>query len=199
MISGGAIRVFIALDVSDVARSSLSGAIHRLKAAMPRGVRWVDPRGIHLTLKFLGDIDPAWVDRILESMRRVGQEASSFSLSLTGLGVFPNQRQPRVLWAGVAGDLDSLASIQSVVDEGMAKEEFTRERRGFNPHLTIGRVRDAISASERQKIGNLVASCSLGPTEPWKAEVMYLVQSTLTPDGATYEMLGSAPLITPNG
>ena len=199
MVGGGAIRVFIALDISDAARSSLSGAIDGLKAAIPRGVRWVDPRGIHLTLKFLGDIDPGRTDGILESMRRVGRDVSGFSLRLAGLGVFPNQRQPRVLWAGVVGDLDSLAGVQSHVEEAMVELGFTRERRGFNPHLTIGRVRDVVSASERKKIGTSVTSCSLDPTEPWRAETMYLIQSTLTPDGALYDVLGSAPLLRPHG
>ena len=82
MVRGGAIRVFIALEISDAARSSLSGAIDGLKAAIPRGVRWVDPGGIHLTLKFLGNIDPRRADGIVESMVRVGQEVSSLSLTL---------------------------------------------------------------------------------------------------------------------
>ena len=98
MVRGGAIRVFIALDIPDAARSSLSGAIDGLKAAIPHGVRWVDPRGIHLTLNFLGNIDPRRADGILESMARGGQEVSSFSLSLAGLGVFPNGSAWRVIW-----------------------------------------------------------------------------------------------------
>lgn len=199
MATEGAIRVFIALDIPNSARSSLSGAIDRLRVAIPRGVRWVDPQGIHLTLKFLGNIDPGRTDGILESMCRVAQDASTFSLRLAGLGVFPNQRQPRVLWAGVEGDLDSLAGIQSGVEEDMSEQGFTRERRGFNPHLTIGRVRDRVSVSDRHQIGTSVALSSLEPTEPWLAESMYLVQSTLTPDGAVYNILGSAPLITHHG
>ena len=199
MVTGGAIRVFIALDISDAACSSLSGAIDGLKAEIPRGVRWVDPRGIHLTLKFLGNIDPRRTDGILESMVRVGQEVSSFSLSLAGLGVFPNQRQPRVLWAGVAGDMDPLTGIQLGVEEAMAEQGFTKESRSFNPHLTIGRVRDGVSASERQKIGTSVTSCFLDATESWMADTMHLFQTTFTPDGSIHDILGSAPLLRPHG
>ena len=199
MVRGGAIRVFIALDIPDAARSSLSGAIDGLKAAIPHGVRWVDPRGIHLTLNFLGNIDPRRADGILESMVRVGQEVSSFSLSLAGLGVFPNQRQPRILWVGVAGDMDPLTGIQLGVQEAMSEQGFTKERRSFNPHLTIGRVRDRVSASEREKIGTSVTSCSLDPTEPWIADTMHLFHTTLTPDGSIHDIIGSAPLLRPHG
>jgi 2'-5' RNA ligase len=199
MVTGGAIRVFIAVDISDAACWSLSSAMDGLKAAIPRGVRWVDPRGIHLTLKFLGNIEPRRVDGILESMVRVAQEVSSFSLTLAGLGVFPNQRQPRVLWAGVAGDMDPLAGVQLGVEEAMAEQGFTKERRSFNPHLTIGRVRDGVSASERQKIGNSLTSCSLESTESWMAETMHLFQTTFTPDGSIHDIIGSAPLLRPHG
>ena len=132
-------------------------------------------------------------------MLRVTQEVSSFSLSLAGMGVFPNERQPRVLWAGVAGDMDPLTGIHLGVEEAMAEQGFTRERRGFNPHLTIGRVRNVVSASERQNIGASLSSCCLEPTEPWRADTMYLFQTTFTPDGSIHDIIGSAPLLTLHG
>ena len=191
------IRVFIALDISEPARSSLSGVMYRLRAAIPRGARWVDPQGIHLTLKFLGNIDSARTDGILEPLCRIGEEYSSFSLNLAGLGVFPNQREPRVLWAGVEGEMEPLASLQEKVEEAMADQGFTRERRSFNPHLTIGRVRDRIATSERQKIGATILSHSLDPTEPWTADTMHLFRTTFTPNGSIHDIIGSAPLLTP--
>jgi len=192
------IRVFIALDISEPARSSLSGVMYRLRAAIPRGARWVDPQGIHLTLKFLGNIDSARTDGILEPLCRIGEEYSSFSLNLAGLGVFPNQREPRVLWAGVEGEMEPLASLQEKVEEAMADQGFTRERRGFNPHLTIGRVRDRIATSERQNIGATILSHSLDPTEPWTADTMHLFRTTFTPNGSIHDIIGSAPLLTPH-
>ena len=191
------IRVFIALDISEPARSSLSGVMYRLRARIPRGARWVDPQGIHLTLKFLGNIDSARTDGILEPLCRIGEEYSSFSLNLAGLGVFPNQREPRVLWAGVEGETEPLASLQEKVEEAMADQGFTRERRSFNPHLTIGRVRDRIATSERQKIGATILSHSLDPTEPWTADTMHLFRTTFTPNGSIHDIIGSAPLLTP--
>ncbi len=193
------IRVFIALDISEPARSSLAGVMDRLKEAIPRGARWVDPQGIHLTLKFLGNIDSARTHGILEPLCRIGEESSSFSLSLAGLGVFPNQREPRVLWAGVEGEMEPLASLQEKVEEAMADQGFTRERRGFNPHLTIGRVRDRIATSERQKIGATILSHSLEQTEPWTADTMHLFRTTFTEHGSIHDIIGSAPLLIPHG
>ena len=199
MAAGETIRVFIALDISEPARLALSGTMDRLKTAIPRDARWVDPQSIHLTLKFLGNIDSDRTDGILESLCRIGEESSSFSLSLSGLGVFPNQREPRVLWAGVEGEMEPFASLQEKVEAAMADQGFTRERRGYNPHLTIGRVRDRIAASERQKIGATLLSHSLEPTEPWVADTMHLFRTTFTPQGSIHDIIGSAPLLTPHG
>ena len=193
------IRVFIALDISEAARSALSGTVDHLRTAIPRGVRWVDPQGIHLTLKFLGNINPVLTDGILESLCRIGEESYKFSLSLAGLGVFPNQREPRVLWAGLEGEMEPLAVLHEKVETAMADQGFTRERRDFNPHLTIGRVRDRLALSERQKIGTTLLSHSMAPTEPWMADTMHLFRTTFTPQGSIHDVIGSALLLTPYG
>ncbi|PKB79492.1 MAG: 2'-5' RNA ligase [SAR202 cluster bacterium Io17-Chloro-G9] len=194
--TGEAIRVFIAVQISPESRQVLADAMGRLSDAVPRGVRWVDPQGIHLTLKFLGDIDPGLKDRMLEFMRHAGQVSSPFSLQLSSLGMFPNQRQPRVLWAGVQGDLEALADLQEEVERAMLGLGFPRERRRFSPHLTIGRVRYGVSAGVRQQIGDAMVAGSLGTAEPWVVDSMHLVHSSLTPQGAVYNSLGSAPLLS---
>ena len=186
------IRVFIALDISEAARSALSGTVELLRTAIPRGARWVDPQVIHLTLNFLGNINPVLTDGIFEALCRIGGESSKFSLSLAGLGVFPNQREPRILWAGLQGDMEPLAILHEKVEVVMADQGFTRERRGFSPHLTIGRVRDRLASSERQKIGTALLSHSKAPTEPWMADTMHLFRTTFTPHGSIPDIIGSA-------
>ena len=193
------IRVFIALGISESVRSALSETVDYLRTAIPWGARWVDPQGIHLTLKFLGNINPVLTDGILESLCRIGEESSKFSLSLAGLGVFPNQREPRVLWAGLEGEMEPLAVLHEKVEAAMADQGFTRERRGFNPHLTIGRVRDRLASSERQKVVTTLLSHSMAPTEPWMADTMHLFRTTFTPQGSIHDIIGSAPLLTPYG
>ena len=113
------IRVFIALLIPNESRAVLSGAMDRLQEQVPTGVKWVDPQGIHLTLKFFGNINSAWKEPVLEAMRDVGRLAAAFSLELSSLGVFPNERQPRVLWSGVDGDMEALAGLQEEVEQAM--------------------------------------------------------------------------------
>ena len=188
------IRTFIALHISEEARRALTEVIESLGTTALRGVRWVGPQSIHLTLKFLGEIDPGRTDQILGSLRQAVEGSLSFSLALSGLGVFPNNHRPRVLWASVAGDLEPLTRLQESVDQAMLEQGFARESRPFNAHLTIGRVRDGVSSVERRLIGDAVAVAGLKPTEPWPVDSVHLVQSTLTPQGAVYTSLGSAAL-----
>ena len=189
------IRVFIALLIPNESRAVLSGAIDRLQTQAPTGVKWVDPQGIHLTLKFFGNIASSWKEPVLEVMGDVGRLAAPFSLELSSLGVFPNERQPRVLWSGVDGDMEALAGLQEEVEQAMLALGFRREKRRFNPHLTIGRVRASVGKAARQQVGNVMSATDLGPVESWRVDSMHLVQSTLTPQGAIYDSLGFAPLL----
>ena len=193
-VSGTGIRTFIAIHLSQEARLQLSDTIHSLESEIPSGVRWVDPEAIHLTLKFLGDIDPALVEDVLLAMEQAASGSLPFHLHLNGLGVFPNQRQPRVLWAGLGGDLDVLGALQEKLETAMYGLNFPRERRTFSPHLTLGRVRDGVSAVARQRVGAVVTSGSLEDADSWPVNMVHLMRSNLTPEGAVYSSLGSASL-----
>lgn len=195
------IRVFIALDLPAEAKQALADTIRHFQSALPYGVRWVDPAGIHLTLKFLGNIDASLADAslaedVLKAMQRATQgfQGGKFDLRLSGLGPFPNERQPRVLWAGLAGDLDSLKSLQEKVDEEICRLGFAREKRPFNPHLTLGWVRDGVSASVRRQVSDIFAATKLESGSPWKVDRVHLIRSTLTPNGAKYTSLSSTLL-----
>ncbi len=191
---GASLRAFIAIHLSQDARLQLSDAIRSLGSEIPSGVRWVDPERIHLTLKFLGDIDPALVEDVLHAMEQAASRSLPFHLHLNGLGVFPNQRRPRVLWAGLGGDLDALGALQEKLEAAMSGLNFPRERRTFNPHLTLGRVQDGVSAVARQRVGAVVTSGSLEDTDSWPVNVVHLMRSNLTPDGPVYSSLGSVSL-----
>ena len=192
--SGAGLRDFIAIHLSQEARQQLSNTIRSLGSEIPSGVRWVDPEGIHLTLKFLGDIDPALVEDVLLAMKQAASGSLPFHLQLDGLGVFPNERRPRVLWAGLAGDLDALEALQEKLEAAMSGLNFPWERRTFNPHLTLGRVRDGVSAVARQRVGTLVSHGYLDGADSWPVNAVHLMRSNLTPDGAVYSSLGSVSL-----
>ena len=193
------VRVFVALDIPPGDKLRLTEAIAQLKQTITSGVRWVDPQGIHLTLKFLGNIDAGLVDSVQQAMAHASLDASRFNLQLSGLGVFPNQRQPRVLWAGVNGDLDSLGVLQEKVDEQLARLGFAKERRSFNPHLTLGRVRDGTPPNLCQQIVATMGNSRLTGGEAWEVAEIHLIRSTITPQGARYTSMGSQPLRATHG
>ena len=189
------VRAFIAVDISQEARDALAEVVERLKVRGVSGVRWLRPEGIHLTLKFLGDIDPSRVDEILGAMERVAQGTGSLTFSLSELGAFPNPDRPRVIWVGLKGDLDPLGELQARIDQEMhLTEGFPREDRSFTPHLTLGRVRDNLSGEERRQAGKALTEVALEAEASWEVKEVILVRSTLTPGGAVYQQLGSRRL-----
>ena len=190
------IRAFIALQIPQVARSVLKETIQSLGDRVPEGVRWVDPSGIHLTLKFSGNVVPTQADEVLEAMLQPAASVAPFWINLYGLGTFPNKKKPRVVWAGIQGDLDLLMELQEKLEGAMWGLGFARERRPFSPHLTLGRVKEQVSNSIRAQIGTGLEGVSLVPGEPWLVESVYLVRSQLAAGGATYSNLGSARLGT---
>ena len=188
------LRAFIAIHLSQEARLKLADTIRSMATEIPSGVRWVDPEGIHLTLKFLGDIDPGIVEDVLRAMEQAASGSLPFQLHLKGLGVFPNDRRPRVLWAGLGGDLDALGALQEKIEAAVSGLNFPRERRAFNPHLTLGRVRDGVSAAARLQVGSVVSWGSLDGAESWPVNAVHLMRSNLTSNGAVYSSLGSVDL-----
>ena len=187
-------RAFVALDLPAEARHALEAAIQQLRAAVPRGVRWVDPAGIHLTLKFLAALEVQQTADVLAAVGRAADCATPFQLRLDSLGTFPNSRQPRVLWAGVAGDLATLRSLQERVEQEVSTLGLPQEQREFSPHLTLGRVREDAPASVRAQIGAALATAALAPGEPWPVTAVSLFRSTLAPGGPVYTPLGSVSL-----
>jgi RNA 2',3'-cyclic 3'-phosphodiesterase len=183
------IRSFIAIELSEEAEKGLA----RLRKALERDehkfVKWVDTGGIHLTLKFLGNIPAKWVTEITEAMGKATQGISSFHLEISGLGAFPNLRQARVLWVGVGGEVDKLSRLQKNIDSALAGLGFAKEERPFVPHLTLARIREGASPLERRSFGELVGSTIFEDKYPVEVEAVRLMRSQLAPAGAIYNCL----------
>ena len=192
------LRLFVALDLPAGAKAALAATMGQLQSVIPAGVRWVNPAGIHLTLKFLGDTEAGLVTPLLAALGEAAAAGDTipFPLHLDGLGVFPNPREPRVIYAGVGGDLDSLAQVQRQVEQAIVRLGFPREKRPFRPHLTLGRVRDGVAPAARRQIGDTIArqAAALSPEYAWTAGEILLIRSNLTPQGAVYTILGQAAL-----
>jgi 2'-5' RNA ligase len=189
------VRTFIAVDISQQAKGVLAGVTKSLQDGGVSWVRWVRPEGIHLTLKFLGEIDPNIVDRVLGAMDRAVQGNVPFTLALSGIGAFPNLNVPRVIWVGLKGDLDTLRELQERIDEEVhLAVGFPKETRAFTPHLTLGRMRDNAPGEERRRAGKAMTEVAWETDVSWQVSEVDLIRSTLTPSGAVYDVLGSRRL-----
>ena len=184
------IRTFIAIELPDPLKASLVELQEELKERVPyRSVRWVQPQGIHLTLKFLGQTPVDQIERIAEALRSACAPLSSFTYTVGGLGCFPNLRRPRVVWVGVQEPTGTLSGLQRAIEDACEEFGFRRERRGFHPHLTLGRLRDRVSTGERRAVGEVVQTTEAASLSTLAAEGISLIRSDLLPTGAVYTTL----------
>jgi len=188
------IRSFIAIELSEEVKRGLAKLRSELERAEHPFVKWVDIGGIHLTLKFLGNIPFKQVDEITEAIKEATQGISPFHLEISGLGAFPNLKQPRVLWVGIGEEIDKLLSLQQKIDSALVSLGFTKEERPFVPHLTLARVRQGASPAERRSFGELAMSTSFETRYPLDIKSISLMRSQLTPEGAIYTCLSVVEL-----
>jgi 2'-5' RNA ligase len=189
------VRTFIAIELDETIKAALTDLQEELKAEVPpRSVRWVKPGGIHLTLKFLGNVP---VNRIEEIERALSQACAgfpAFSFSVGGLGCFPNPRRPRVVWVGVREESGALTRLQKAIEDGMEKLGFPPEGRRFHAHLTLGRTQRRASSGDVRRLGQLVSETEIGQLGQMKARAVSLIKSDLRPTGAVYTRLAAAGL-----
>ena len=180
------IRSFLALDPPEEVLREIGAVQNRLRKLIEGDVRWVRPEGIHLTLKFFGDISGGDVANIATVVEKAAEGERPFSLAVIGAGVFPDPHRPRVLWLGMNGDVERLLVFQKGVEQALLQIGFPREQRPFRPHLTLGRIKTsrgliglarALEKGEEYTAGRFVASG------------LSLIQSELTPRGAVYTKL----------
>jgi 2'-5' RNA ligase len=183
------IRSFIAIELSEEAKKGLARLRRELEREEHKFVKWVDTGGIHLTLKFLGNIPVKRVTEITEAMEKAAQGTPPFHLEISGLGAFPSLRQARVLWVGIGGEVDTLSRLQQNIDSALAALGFAKEERPFVPHLTLARVRQGASPPERRSFGELVGSTIFEDKYPVEVKAVRLMRSQLTPAGAIYTCL----------
>ncbi len=188
------IRSFIAIKLPPNAKEGLAQLRTQLERAEHPFVKWVNPEGVHLTLKFLGNIPSKQVAEITEAIDKATKGTSPFHLEISGLGGFPNLKQPRVLWVGIGGEIDKLLRLQRNIDLALAPLGFAKEERPFVPHLTLARIRQGASPKERKSFGELVMSTSFETSYSVNVETISLMRSQLTPEGAIYTCLSVAAL-----
>jgi 2'-5' RNA ligase len=182
-------RTFIAIEIP----AEIKTALTRLQTELRRAgadVSWTRPENIHLTLKFLGEIEERLVNEIQKTCIETAAEFQPFTLDLNNTGVFPNVRQPRVLWAGLSGEIEKALEIQRRLDERLMAIGFDGEEKPFRPHLTIGRVK---SNRKTRELLALADSYQL-PRLSFDVKEIVVMKSELVPAGARYAILAKAEM-----
>jgi 2'-5' RNA ligase len=190
------IRAFISIDLPEDIKTNLTRLQNILKAGNYSWLRWVKPEGIHLTLKFLGDVSSDKIDEITMAINDAVRGTGPFSLHIEGTGVFPNLKRIQVVWVGLDGDLDILRNLQQRVEDNMEILGYPAEGREFTPHLTLARVRLQPPPHELEKFTQVLTT-----TKPFEGRILVknvnFMESQLTPRGAIYNKLGSVMLNPP--
>jgi 2'-5' RNA ligase len=180
------LRVFCAVELPDEIRSRIAERIHHLRAEFS-DVRasWEKPEKLHVTLKFLGDIEPARVEQLSLAASRAVANLKPFGLTIGEPGAFPPHGQPRVLWLGIVDDSGSLALMQHALETECAADGFPREQRPFKPHLTLARIRSPQGARE---LATAHRETSFEP-QHFKVSELVVMRSELGPGGSRYTPL----------
>jgi 2'-5' RNA ligase len=188
-------RTFIAVNIPVDIKQNLQEEIDRLRALIrDESVRWVRPEGIHLTLKFLGEMSDSSLGEIHQTLEREVEKHPTCSLRVGGFGCFPNRRRPRVLWIGITEDKGTLAQVQSSIHEKLVPLGFEKEERPFHPHLTLGRVRRNVSKSDLNQLQDAINEFDVGQIGQFEVREIHLIESILKPTGAEYCTLGEYTL-----
>jgi 2'-5' RNA ligase len=182
-------RLFVALDFPDNVRQALRDLMEKLRRES-RGPRWVRPEGMHVTLKFLGETDAKKLDPIRVALAQI-HSTSEVEMHFRGLGFFPNERRPRVLWCGIAAS-PNLGELAASVEGALGPLGFARESRAFVPHLTLARFPSPGGHEKLVRASEELREYDFGDT---RESQMYLYQSVLHPGGAQYTRLESFPFV----
>jgi 2'-5' RNA ligase len=193
-LSDQTIRSFIAIELPEEVKTGLQQLQTELTLPQYSFVKCVAPEGMHLTLKFLGNISAQKMTEITRVMEQSSQGVSPFQLQITEVGAFPNMKRPRVLWVGIKGEVDKLVDWQQRIDNGLVPLGFAKEARPFTPHLTLARLRDNCSPGDILHLGEIIASSHVEVDYKFTVNSLNLMKSQLLPTGAVYSSLAEIKL-----
>ncbi len=176
------LRLFVAIDLPAEAKEAILGLRNRLQ-----GVKWVGPEQLHLTLRFIGDVDQALCNSIGENLS--GIMAPPFLLTLRGVGYFPPKRDPRILWVG-SDKSDALHNLRNLVEKALLLSGLEPEGRSFSPHITIARLK----GMPNSELSSFLHGNALFAVPPFQVNEFILYSSILTPQGAIHRREGVYPL-----
>jgi len=189
-------RCFIAIKPTGEILNRILQLIENLKEELDSDlIRWCSKDQLHITLKFLGDVEEEKIEPLMATLRNYCLEFSKFELTIGGAGCFPDLNFPRVIWVGIGGELDKLATLQEAVEVGVCEFGDHKEEKEFKPHLTIARIKKA-QHKELRNIKNQLQRIitTVGFISDWHVDEVLLMESLLQPSGAIYQELESVKL-----
>ena len=188
-------RLFIGLWPSAAVAEGVAAAQRELARLAPRGLLRLTPlEQVHLTLRFLGNVEEARVADLSAALAGAVAGCGPFALDSGGLGAFPSLERARVVWVGLGGELEALSALQKAASAACDRFAGKPEDKPFHPHLTLARVREA-GPRERRQLGDAIERCAVLPSSSWTIETVRLMASELHPDGARYRVMTEIPLV----
>jgi len=178
-------RTFIAVGISSEAREKIA----QIQVELRKGdtdVKWVEPKNLHITLKFLGEVSEEKLSGVIEKTKLAASGISNFRVHLFGLGSFPNLRSPRVVWIGVSEGKTELKNLSERIEENLSYLGFAKEKREFSAHLTIGRVRSPRGKGKLVKKIEELERCDL---DEFSMDKVLVMESQLSSKGPTYRII----------
>jgi len=182
-------RTFIAIGVPKNIKNQIAVYEELIKKEKTK-ISWVKPDNIHITLKFLGEVEENKISEIYEALKKCVSNQKPFDIEVMGTGGFPNLNRPRVIWVGLKKGSDELKNLAKSIDNELEKLGFRKEKRGFSPHLTIGRVKSIYNIHEFVKMMNSVEFKG----DTFTADEILIMESDLKPTGAVYTKLCTVKL-----
>jgi RNA 2',3'-cyclic 3'-phosphodiesterase len=186
------VRTFVAIEIPGEVRERASHLIKLLRKTDAK-VRWVEPRNMHWSLKFLGDVDLRETPRICAAVAEAVADFAPFDVEARGAGAFPDPSRPRTVWIGMGRGSEQIIELHDAIDRALGKLGYREENRRFRPHLTIGRVRNSPN-NAIEELGQLIqqhADFTSGLSTVYEVTIF---SSDLDEEGPTYEPLGHAEL-----
>ena len=187
-------RLFLAIELPNDVRSHLLEARKRLETGLPK-ISYTKGDNLHVTLKFLGDIDPKRLDPIKESLALI--KPQRIELRATGIECFPNRGPVRIVTAALDGTLPPLRALVESIEQRCKFLGFEKEQRAYKPHVTIGRARPVLSAKFRQLASD--ATLGLWPGPRFEPGEFVLMDSQLSPEGSKYTPVENFSIDSKNG
>jgi len=187
-------RAFIAVGLSKDVRFKIEEVINYFKTKTPLyTLNWVSPEHLHLTIKFIGEIEEDKIEALQGVMLQSLEHQPSFEIEICGLGMYPNKNRPRVIWLGINGG-EPLVTLHKIFDKKMVEFGIQRDDRPFSPHLTIARVRRNVDLSTVKSIGTTLSEYNVESLGIVNIGQVNLYKSVLMPSGPIYSTLFSVPL-----